>query len=59
MSRPLLELVAEGRDNRAIADRLYLSPNTVRRHMANVAAKFHLRTRVEAVLYAQRHGLLG
>ncbi len=54
----ILQLVAEGQTNRHIADGLDLSPHTVKRHMANILAKLHLRTRLEAVIYAQRHNLL-
>jgi DNA-binding NarL/FixJ family response regulator len=54
----ILRLVAEGRPSGQIAERLYLSPHTVKRHVANILAKLHLRTRLEAVLYAQRRNLL-
>lgn len=54
----ILRLAAEGHSNSKIAERLYLSAHTVKRHMANILAKLHLRTRVEAILYAQRRNLL-
>ncbi len=54
----VLQLVAEGQAPRRIAERLYLSPHTVKRHLANILAKLHQRTRLDAVLYAQRRGLL-
>jgi DNA-binding NarL/FixJ family response regulator len=40
--RDVLSLVAEGRSNRAIAKRLYLSPRAVERHIQAVFAKLRL-----------------
>lgn len=54
----ILRLVTEGHSNRQIAQQLYISPHTVKRHMANILAKLHQRTRLDAVLYAQREHLL-
>ncbi len=54
----VLQLVSDGRANRQIAEALSLSLYTVKRHMANILAKLHQRTRFEAVLYAQRRDLL-
>ncbi len=55
----ILQLLAEGLANREIAEDLSLSPHTVKRHVANILAKLHQRSRLEAVLYAQRRDLLG
>jgi len=54
----ILRLVAGGQANRQIAGGLGLSAHTVKRHVANILAKLHQRTRLEAVLFAQRHDLL-
>ena len=54
----ILHLLAEGQANRQIAERLSRSPHTVKRHVANILAKLHQRTRHEAVLYAQRRHFL-
>ncbi len=54
----VLQLVAEGQANRVIAEHLSLSLHTVKHHLANILAKLHQRTRLEAVLYAQRRDLL-
>jgi len=54
----ILRLMADGRANRQIAESLSLSPHTVKRHVANILAKLHQRTRIEAVLFAQRRDLL-
>jgi two-component system, NarL family, response regulator YdfI len=56
--RELLELVASGLSNKAIARRLELSINTVKYHLASVFAKLDARTRAEAVSAAARRGEL-
>ena len=40
--REVLGLIAEGRSNQAICDRLYLAPKTVEAHIANVFSKLEL-----------------
>lgn len=54
----ILRLLTEGLANREIAEELSLSSHTVKRHVANILAKLHQRSRLEAVLYAQRQNLL-
>lgn len=54
----VLGLVAMGRTNHQIADELFLSSHTVKRHVANIMAKLHQRSRADAVLYAVRNGYL-
>ena len=56
--RELLELVAAGLGNKAIARRLGLSVNTVKYHLASVFTKLDARTRAEAVSAAARRGEL-
>jgi NarL family two-component system response regulator LiaR len=53
----VLELVAKGRSNRAIAEELSLSEKTVKAHFGSFLRKLHLLDRTEAALLAQRHGL--
>lgn len=53
----VLELVAQGLDNSAIARRLVLSPKTVRNHVSNVLTKLHAPDRPGAIVLAHRHGL--
>ncbi|MGH2617981.1 MAG: response regulator transcription factor, partial [Thermomicrobiales bacterium] len=43
--RDVLALVAEGRTNKAIAEALYVSPNTVKTHVASLLHKFDAGTR--------------
>jgi two-component system response regulator DesR len=57
--RDVLALIAAGATNREIAERLFLSPHTVKEHTSTVYRKLGARNRAEAVLRAQRIGLLG
>jgi DNA-binding CsgD family transcriptional regulator len=47
--RELLQLVAAGHHNRAIARQLGLSPGTVRKHLENTFAKLAVASRTEAI----------
>jgi len=53
----VLRLIAAGHSNRAIAQALFISPNTVLRHVSNIFAKTGVANRAEAAAYATRHGL--
>jgi DNA-binding NarL/FixJ family response regulator len=55
--REILDLVARGLTNPAIARRLVLSEKTVRNHVSNVFAKLHVSGRAEAVARARDAGL--
>jgi DNA-binding NarL/FixJ family response regulator len=57
--REVLDLIAAGSTNREIAERLFLSPHTVKEHTSAVYRKLQARNRAEAVQLAQRIGLLG
>jgi two-component system response regulator DesR len=57
--REVLALIAAGSTNREIAERLYLSPHTVKEHTSALYRKLQARNRAEAVQRAQRIGLLG
>jgi two-component system NarL family response regulator len=56
--REVLELVAQGLNNRAIADRLFISENTVKNHVRSIHEKLQVHSRTEAVVRAVRDGLL-
>ena len=56
--RAVLEMLAEGATNREVADRLALSPHTVKDHVSAVYKKLNARNRADAVVRAQRLGLL-
>ncbi len=54
----LLHLVANGMSNKAIAQKLSVSENTVKYHLKNIMQKLCVKNRTEAVTYAIRAGLL-
>jgi len=51
----VLTLIAQGLKNREIAERLYISPRTVKVHVSNLFRKLGLNDRVQATRYAIRH----
>ncbi len=55
--REILALVAEGRSNADIAERLVLSEKTVRNHLSGVFEKLGVSNRIEAAALAARHRL--
>lgn len=54
----VLRLVSQGFANHEIAEQLHLSGHTVKRHVANILAKLHQRSRLDAVMFAIRSGVL-
>lgn len=56
--REVLREVAAGYSNRQIADRLYISANTVGRHVSNIFAKLGVTSRAAATAYAYEHDLI-
>ncbi len=54
----VLDLLAEGLSNQRIADRLGISPHTVKFHIASIYDKLDARTRTQAVRHALDRGLL-
>ena len=54
----VLTLLAHGNTTREIADSLSISPYTVRNHIQRIFQKFQVHTRLEAVAFAQKNGLL-
>ena len=55
--REVLGLIAQGVNNAAIADRLCLSPKTVRNHISNIFSKLQVADRAEAIVRAREGGL--
>jgi DNA-binding NarL/FixJ family response regulator len=55
--REVLQLIAAGHANQAIASRLYLSPKTVRNHVSNIFSKLQVADRAQAIVRAREAGL--
>lgn len=53
----ILDLIARGENNTAIAQRLTLSPKTVRNHISNIFTKLQISHRAHAIVLARRAGL--
>ncbi len=54
----VLTLVAQGLNNRSIAEQLFISENTVKNHIRNIHEKLQVHSRMEAVVRAVREGVL-
>ena len=55
--RRVMRLVCDGMGNREIADGLYLSPNTVKRHISMAFLKTKTRSRTEFIKYANDNSI--
>ncbi|HUI89492.1 MAG TPA: response regulator transcription factor [Anaerolineales bacterium] len=53
----ILRLIAHGMRNRAIAEELKISENTVKYHLKHIMQKLHLKNRAEAAAYSVESGL--
>jgi DNA-binding NarL/FixJ family response regulator len=56
--REILSMLASGMAAGQIALALTLSPNTVRSHIQNIRGKLKVHSRLDAVLFAIRHGVV-
>jgi DNA-binding NarL/FixJ family response regulator len=57
--REVVSLVAEGLHNDEIAERLFVSPDTVRTHVGRAMSKLEARDRAQLVVIAYQSGLAG
>lgn len=57
--REILQLIAEGKSNKDIANLLMLSLYTVETHRSNILEKLNLHSVPELILYAVRKGVIG
>ena len=53
----VLSLIASGRSNRALADELFITTNTVANHVKNILSKTDSANRTEAAAFAVEHDL--
>lgn len=54
----ILQLVAEGYSNSAMAEKLFVSDSTVRTHLRNINTKLGANSRIQAVALARRSSLI-
>ena len=59
VQQKVLELMAEGLNDDAIARRLAISTTTVRRHITAIMHRLHVTSRFAAGAAAQRRGWIG
>jgi DNA-binding NarL/FixJ family response regulator len=56
--REVLQSLAEGLSNKEIAAKLHMSVDTERTHMMNILNKLGVHSRLQALVFATRHGLV-
>ena len=56
--REVLQLLTEGLNDKEIAQRLQVSPQTARTHMENILNKLGVNSRLQALVFALRHGVV-
>lgn len=56
--REVLQVIAEGLGDKEIAERLYVGVGTVRAHVARILAKLEVSSRLQALIFAARHGIV-
>src|SRR5689334_630624 len=54
----ILSLISEGASNQEIANRLFLAPSTVKKHINHVFSKLQVSSRTQAIARARSTGLL-
>ena len=54
--REVLQALAAGLDSKQIAERLYITVETERTHMVNILSKLGVHSRLQALVFALRHG---
>jgi DNA-binding NarL/FixJ family response regulator len=56
--REVLQALADGLNDKDIADRLHISTETARTHMVNILGKLNVESRLQALIFAVRHGAI-
>jgi two-component system, NarL family, nitrate/nitrite response regulator NarL len=55
----ILRALSEGKSTTEVATSLFISPLTVQSHVKSILSKLGVRSKLEAVMLALRHGLMG
>jgi len=56
--REVLQALAEGLEKREIAQKLYISTSTESAHMVSILRKLNVHSRMQALVFAARHGIV-
>ena len=56
--RQVLQALADGLDSHQIADRLHIAIRTEQNHVANILAKLNVHSRLQALVFALRYGIV-
>jgi len=56
--REVLQALAEGLDSKDIADKLHITVETERTHMVNILNKLGVHSRLQALVFAARNGIV-
>jgi DNA-binding NarL/FixJ family response regulator len=56
--REVLQALAEGLSDMEMAQRLYISVGTARNHVARILSKLGVHSRLQALVFAARHGVV-
>ena len=56
--REVLQALAEGLDSRDIAEKLHITVETERTHMVNILNKLDVHSRLQALVFAARNGVV-
>lgn len=56
--RQVLQALADGLDSHQIADRLHIAIRTEQNHVANILAKLGVHSRLQALVFALRYGIV-
>jgi len=56
--REVLQALADGLDTRQVAEELHITPQTERNHMSKIFTKLGVHSRLQALVFAARHGVV-
>ena len=54
----VLSLLSKGLKNREIAEKIFLSPTTIKKHIYNIYQKLDVHSRIEVVTKARENGII-